>query len=79
MSRIVPVTLIVSGTFLIVAPYLFNAVELDQIAALMIRYGKGAELTPCLPNWINEFCMIAGLTMVVIGSVFGLRREEVGR
>ena len=75
MKPSVSIATIVSGTVLLVAPYVSNAVGTVAVAATVAHLNKEFNLTGHMPDWYDGACFALGLAMVVVGIGASFRRE----
>ena len=75
MKSSVAVATIISGTVLLLAPYVSNAIGTAQVAATIARLNKEVSLTGNMPAWYDGGCFVVGILMVLVGIGASLRRE----
>jgi hypothetical protein len=75
MKPAVAVALIVCGTVLILAPYVSSAIGDAMLFSLTKAVSHDVSYTNHLPEHYDTFCYIAGLAMIVTGTVGALGRK----
>jgi len=74
MKSSVAVALIISGTLLILAPYVSNAYGTSQVAIIMAQLHKDASINGNMPGWYDGACFVAGIAMILVAVFASLRR-----
>jgi hypothetical protein len=75
MKSSVAVAMIISGTILLLAPYVSSVIGTHQVALLIAQLGKDVDLKGNMPSWYDGACFVAGILMVLTGVVASFRRE----
>ena len=68
MKTAIAIVLIVCGTFLVLTPYIYRAI------ATLLPQRPAQQAMEELPSYAPVICMLAGIVMVVLGGISGLRR-----
>ena len=76
MKSSVAVVLIICGTFLIVVPYITNAIAMQQVSNAMTALEKSVDLKADLPKYADPLCMIGGIIMIALGVFAGLCQRK---
>ena len=77
MKSLVAAALIVSGTILMLAPYVSNAVGTREVGAIMMQLGKDANGSAHMPVWYDVGCFFAGIGMILVATASSLRQRAV--
>ena len=75
MKPPVAVATIISGTVLLLAPYVSNAIGTAHVARTMAQLNKEVNLTGNMPGWYDGGCFVVGILMVLVGIGTSLRQE----
>lgn len=75
MKTSVAITLIISGTVLILAPYISTAIGTAQVAHTMSELSKPVNIKATMPEFYDTACMITGIIMILLGSISALKSK----
>ena len=67
MKASVAITLIITGTILILAPYISTAVGTAQATQAMVELSRDVNLRANMPRYYDTVCLIAGVVMILAG------------
>ena len=73
MKPSIAITLIISGTVLLVAPYLHSAVMIGRVAETMAAVEKTVNISSDVPRYLDTICCVLGCAMIGIGAIAGFK------
>ena len=77
MKSSVAITLIISGTVLLVAPYLHSAIMINRVAETMAAVERTVNISSDVPRHLDTVCCVLGCAMIGIGAIAGLKGRGV--
>ena len=72
----VPMTTMICGTTLIIAPLVHNILTMQMVASLMQQGHDHVDLSGELDRSYTSWCMLIGVCVMVGGLVVGLRSRN---
>ena len=75
MKSSVAIALIISGTVLILVPLIHSAITTGMAAWATAMLAKDVNLTAGLPRYYYVACMIAGVAMILVGTLSALKSK----